>query len=296
MSAIVVIGDIMMDVFLLPELKIPEQESGLLLKTGGSAANTAAWLAYLGDDVTLVGAIGNDPAGRAVADELRRHRVLTRLSVHGERPTGAVLVALDAEREYVMRSSRGANIYLSVDDVNAIPPDRTFANVHLTAYSLLSPCGLNLLHAAAQLARARGARLSVDISSQSAIRSIGRELLLESLINVETSILFANSGEVQALTGEESVSEGVKQLAVTFPLVFVKHGARGAEWTHRGDTRRSSAMEVAVVDTTGAGDAFAAGALSSLHMGGIPGDACVAGNSAASTAIQLYGGMPPQTS
>jgi len=296
MSAIVVIGDIMMDVFLLPELKITEQESGLLLKTGGSAANTAAWLAYLGDDATMVGAIGNDSTGHAIADELRRHRVLTRLSVHRERPTGAVLVALDVDREYVMRSSRGANLYLSVDDINAIPPDLTFANVHLTAYSLLSPCGLNLLHAAAQLARARGARLSVDISSQSAIRSIGRELLLESLIDAETSILFANSAEVQALTGEESVSEGVKQLAVTFPLVFVKHGARGAEWAHRGRTGRSSAVEVAVVDTTGAGDAFAAGALSSLHMGVIPGDACVAGNRAASTAIQLYGGMPPETS
>ncbi len=89
-------GDLLLDVLLLPELKHSEQPAGMLARSGGSAANTAAWMARLGSRVSFVGCVGDDGIGHILRQELIAEGVHAHIrTVHGIE-TGCVAVELDA--------------------------------------------------------------------------------------------------------------------------------------------------------------------------------------------------------
>jgi sugar/nucleoside kinase (ribokinase family) len=253
----------MLDVVLAPERAL---ESGtdvpgrVTLTQGGSAANTARWLARLGSRTTLVAAIGRDAVGRALVDAVRSDGVMPRVRrVPGVR-TGriGVLVAPGGERSFV--ADRGAADQLRPEDLS---PGwfRGADALHLPAYSLLGeplgPAGRR----AVTLARAGGALVSVDLASIAPLLAQGRRAARSLITEVAPDLLFATASEAEALLGHHAV-EGLLDFA---PMAVVKRGPKGAT-VLAVDGGSSLRFEVATqhvqaLDTTGAGDAFDAGFL-----------------------------------
>ena len=233
---------------------------------GGQAANVAAWAAELGADARFVGKRADDEAGRLVTQELERRRVaVLGPAVRGRNGVVVALVGPDGDR--AMATDRGAAPTLSAEDLEHSWFDGC-AHLHLSGYSVMSsPIDGAALHAA-QLVRAGGGSVSVDLASVSVIRGFGAERLRARLAELAPNVVFANEQELEALGAEPSAE-----------VLVVKRGARG--FSVGG--REYAAAPADVVDTTGAGDALAAGF--------IVGGAALAAETAARCIARL-GAMP----
>lgn len=257
------LGDLMLDVVLAPARPL---ESGtdvpgrVSLVQGGSAANTARWLARLGARCTLIAAVGRDAAGRALVEAVRADGVTPRVVRVAGIPTGriGVFVAPGGERSFV--ADRGAADLLKPDDLQAA----WFAGadaLHLPVYSLLgSPLG-EAGRRAIELARGGGAVVSVDLASIGPLLAGGRRVARALIADVAPELLFATASEAEAFLGRRGVDELLDYAATA----VVKRGRKGATVLTRVGAARIR-FEVATerlvaTDSTGAGDAFDAGFL-----------------------------------
>ena len=258
-----VLGDLMVDVVLSPDRPLEhgtDVPGRVSLVQGGSAANTARWLARLGARTTLIAAVGRDPAGRALVEAVRDDGVQARvMRVAGAR-TGriGVVLAPDGERSFV--ADRGAADQLSPSDLQAQWFARADA-LHVPVYSFLGePLGLAGRRAVA-LAREAGATVSVDLASIGPLLAQGRRAARTLIEEVAPDLVFATAAETEALLGHLAV-EGLLDLA---PTAVVKRGPKGATVLARdGDSRlrfEIATEHLTALDTTGAGDAFDAGFL-----------------------------------
>lgn len=262
-ARIVVLGDLMLDVVIAPVRTLEratDVPGRVSLVQGGSAANTARWLARLGAKSTLIATVGRDAVGRALVDAVRGDGVQVRVTRVAGARTGriGVVVSTDGERSFV--ADRGAATQLTPNDLRAQWFARADA-LHLPMYSFV---GEPLSHAgrrAVELAREAGATISVDLASIGPLLAHGRRAALTLIEDIAPDLLFATAAEAQALLDRYAV-DGLLDLA---PTVVVKRGPKGATVLARtGDSHLQ--FEVATehrvaADTTGAGDAFDAGFL-----------------------------------
>ena len=230
------------------------------LVQGGSAANTARWLARLDARTSLIAAVGRDAAGRALVEAVRGDGVQSRVSrVVGAR-TGRIGVVLEPGGERSFVADRGAADKLAPADLR--PAWFTGADaLHLPVYSLLGePLGLAGRRAVV-LAREAGALVSVDLASIGPLLAGGRRSARALIEEVAPDLLFATAAEAEALLGRHPVD----RLLDLAPTAVVKRGAKGATVLAReGDAQlrfEVATEHLAVTDTTGAGDAFDAGFL-----------------------------------
>ncbi|MCA1656429.1 MAG: carbohydrate kinase family protein [Actinobacteria bacterium] len=232
------LGDLILDVIVrLDGPLVPGDDQVARTRTGagGQAANVAAWACSLGAAARFVGKRGSDPAGQLVAQELRGRGVEVVGPVEGR---NGVVVSIASDEDRTMASDRGSAPQLCADELE----ERWFDcdALHVSGYSLArEPIAAAALHAAA-LARARGARISVDLAAWTLIDDRFRGRLRE----LAPDVVFANQRE----------QEEFGALAATW---IVKRGPQGV----LADGEALRAVATAVVDTTGAGDAFAAGYL-----------------------------------
>ncbi len=283
---IVCAGDIMLDIFLLSQLQEAEQGSGIVLRGGGSAANTAVWLVRIGSPATFIGCVGVDSLAATLSRGLSETAVETRIRAVQGTETGAVLIQVEEDgTERVMRSSRGANMALAPDDI-AVAATFPIACLHLTGYSFLGPFGLDLLAEAAKVAHGAGALLSLDPSSVGVIRRFGAEALLRSIAGNRVDILLPNAEEARELCGVDDPQAAAGALAEVAPLVFVKDGMQGALY----DGGRVAAAPLRPIDPTGAGDAFNAGIIAAILRGETVEQACMVGNQSAAQVLMRFGG------
>ncbi len=257
------VGDLVLDVVLAPDHDLArgtDVVGRVVLRSGGSAANTARWLGRLGLRPTLVCAVGRDATGRALVRGVAAHGVDVRAVRVAGRATGriGVLVEPGGERSFV--TDRGAALGLRPDDLR--PEWFTgVAAVHLPAYSLLDePLGLAGM-AAARLGHQEGALVSVDLASSAPLLAHGRRAAIRLISAAAPDLLFATRGEARALLGPKH-DERLLELA---PAAIVKRGRKGATVLLRnGDATlrfEVATTPVRAEDTTGAGDAFDAGFL-----------------------------------
>jgi sugar/nucleoside kinase (ribokinase family) len=290
-TRLVVLGDVMVDV--VCRLKGPialgsDAPARIEFGYGGSAANVAAWASTGGASgrAVLVGRIGADDRGRAAEAELRGAGVDTRLTVDGERPTGTCVVLVGPDGERSMVPDPGANDRLADADL----PDDVLvdgAHLHLTGYSLVRDGSRPAARAAIERARERGMSVSVDPSSAALLSPA----FLDELAGV--GLLLPNEEEAAVLAGEEDAERAALVLAARVPEVVVTLGPRGALWTDGARIFHIDGESAASpIDTTGAGDAFAAGFLVARLSEADPKECLRAGCRLAAVAVRTPGARP----
>ena len=242
-TVIVSLGDLLLDVIVRLEQPLAEGADAnavTKLGAGGQGANVAAWVAELGGRARFVGKRADDDAGETAARALERYGVEVRGPVVEGR-TGTIVSLVDVAGARTMASDRGVAPELRADELDATWLEEC-GHLHLPGYSLLrSP-----IDGAALAAAALAPRVSVDLSSWSAIRDFGPERFRAWLEQLQPDVVFANEDEERILGG---------------PLAgctwILKRGARGASF----DGVELPALPAQALDTTGAGDALAAGYL-----------------------------------
>lgn len=255
----------------------------------GAGGGAASWLGWLGAEVDLVARVGVDDVvrhGRALADAGVRPHLRYDACV----PTGA-LVSVRSAGGRTSMSDPAASGDLRADDVDDDLVSRADI-VHLTGAALLGG-GPARIAGLVACARSGGARVSLDPSSTAVVRAIGAEDVLSALTGVD--VLFPNAAEARALGGADDLPEALHRLTEVVPLVVVTTGADGALVGRRGRAPlRVTAPATTVVDTTGAGDAFAAGFLRAWATDRVRvASAAREGVRVASLALGVVGARPP---
>ena len=288
---VICVGDVMVDVVArLPGELQPGSDRPAPISTigGGAGANTAAWLVTAGAAATIVGQIGRDPLGLWVTAELAALGVVDAMTRDPQLATGTCIVLVSADGERTMVPDAAANNALRAE---RLPLDvfTSGGHLHLSGYTLFGPAraaGLRSL----ELARSAGMTVSVDAASAAPLRAAGARVFLDWL--GADVLLFANRDEAFVLTGLADPSEAVHLLAEIVGTAVVKVGGDGALWSDGHRIVRRPAQPVEVVDTTGAGDAFAAGFLAAVLQGGSADVALERGHALAATACTIVGGRP----
>jgi sugar/nucleoside kinase (ribokinase family) len=246
------LGDLLLDVIVRLEQPLePGTDAAAQTRTGagGQAANVAAWAAALGAEARFVGKRGDDPAASLAAGELARLGVTVFGPVALGR-NGVVVSIVGEEGERAMASDRGVAPTLSADELEPAWFEGA-THLHLSGYSLMSSPIDGAATRAAGLVRAGGGTVSVDLASRRVIVDFGPERLRQVLGELGPELVFAN---------EEERAEVGPEAAVDATWVL-KRGAAGAAVERDGQKLEFPAVPAEVVDTTGAGDAFAAGYL-----------------------------------
>ncbi|MBE6366733.1 MAG: adenosine kinase [Lentisphaerae bacterium] len=260
---------------------------------GGSAANTLFDLAHFGVRTALLGTAGEDEAGAFYRSELQKaggsiHAL--RSSVQGT-PTGHCICLVTPDAERTMRPALAAALEFDPAQVTADDfADYTLA--HLEGYLLAhSEEKLRFLMSTAQAA---GCKISLDLASFEVVNAFRPAILR--LLEEFVDIVFANSDEADALLGRIPPEEQLAQLRKLCPAAVVKLGEHGA-WADCGaGARFIPANKVNAVDTTAAGDSFAAGFLYG-YLSGKDAEFCGRlGAALAAETVQVFGASLPESS
>jgi sugar/nucleoside kinase (ribokinase family) len=237
------LGDLTLDVIVRlsgPVAPGGDTDARIRIGPGGQAANVAAWVAELGGTARFVGRTGDDDAGELVRARLGRFGVEIAGPVSGR--TGAICSLVSPEGERSMAADRGAARELREEDID--PEWLRCDHLHVSGYALMvEPARGAALHACA-IARTHGARISVDLASWSAIRDSGVDAFVAAMRAIPPDVVFANEDE-ERVVGSSSIDA----------IWILKRGARGCCF----DGTERDALPVDAVDSTGAGDALAAG-------------------------------------
>jgi len=266
-----VIGDCNPDVLVLGADVTPafgQQEKlvqSMSLVIGGSASITAVAAARLGLSVALVAAVGADPAGELMLDQLAREGVdVAAVVVRDEAPTG-MTVALSQGRDRAILTALGAMASLTAADIPAALLARA-RHVHASSYFLLEESLGPGLADVLSAARKAGGTTSLDTNWDPSGRW-GDDRLSAAL--AQTDVLLPNEAEALRLSGQANLATAARALGAAGPRLVVKLGERGALCADGPDQRRVSLPPVVPVDATGAGDCFNAGLIAGL-LDGLP--------------------------
>ena len=278
---LVVIGDLVADLIVLGGASLEhgtDNPAEVLLTRGGSAANVAVAAAPR-HPVRFIGRVGDDTIGRALVAELEASGVEARVQREGR--TGAIVVLVDAVGERTMITDRGAAAELS-----AIDPEWLEGAdwLHLPLYGFATPAPQTVVTDAAATVARTGARISLDLSSVATMRDLGIERLQDAVDRLAPTVVFANADEAEAARA--------LGLRLHDALFVVKRGGDPVlVWTngvaHEVDVTRVDD----VLDSTGAGDAFAAGYIVAAREGADPQECARAGSELAMSALRRAGAL-----
>ncbi|MEO1969100.1 MAG: adenosine kinase [Sphingomonadaceae bacterium] len=260
--------------------------------SGGSAANTLAGLATLGLQCAFVGQVADDQLGAVFRHDMRATGIdFDTPAREGEPSTGRVLIFVTPDGERTMNTYLGAGQYLPA----AALDEELIASgaiLYLEGYLWDPEEPRKAMRRAIEVARAAGRKVAFTASESFVIDRHGddfRAMIEDGLID----ILFVNEHELASLTGESDFETGVAAVAGKVPVLVATRSAKGAIAIANGERAEVAAEPIAkVVDTTGAGDQFAAGFLSG-HARGESLDRCLRrGAIAAAEVISHYGPRP----
>jgi sugar/nucleoside kinase (ribokinase family) len=285
-----VLGDVMLDVIVQPKAVIaPTSDTPATIRVtrGGSGANFAIALRSAEHEVIYVGAAGRDAACEVFLDALSESHVTPRLQLFdGSTGTVVSLVAGDGQR--AMLTDRGVNPRLDAAFVTE-QLQGPLDHLHVSGYLLLDASTRTVGAHALQIARARGASTSVDVCSVGPLMAVTPSVFLDAAKGA--SQLFANEEEALALTSTSELDASVDVLVALFDEIVVTRGQRGA-LAALGDLRfHVDALDAAVLDTTGAGDAATGAYLGARLAGEEPQAALMVAMSAAARVVTGLGAL-----
>ncbi|MCA1757887.1 MAG: adenosine kinase [Bacteroidales bacterium] len=238
--------------------RIKSETAGFVesLTPGGSAANTVHGLAMLGMESGFIGSVGSDYVGDLFEKELKKAGVDAILKRRSS-PTGTAVAMITPDSERTFATHLGAAVELSLDDISPLQMDG-YHILYLEGYLIIN---YELVKRACETARSLGMKVAVDLASYNVVENFREQF--NDLVDNYADIVFANEEEALALTGQPT-EEALDNLALRCDIAVVKTGSRGS-LIRRGDEKvRVGVLGVNPVDTTGAGDLYAAGFLYGL--------------------------------
>ena len=263
------IGDLMLDVV----AQIPTSPHDLHLGNdtrtiisthgGGAGGNVASWLAALGNEVTMVGRIGDDAAGSAITAEFDSLGISYGQIVKEGLHTGVVICLVDPSGERTMLADNGANAGLNIDD---LPPLDGVNAVYLTGYAPLAPASRAGVLEMVQAITARKIPITFDPATVGGMKDVPVDEILSWCAQMDTLIM--NEEEATYLSGSSDIESALDFFLEIAPRAIIKRGSQGSIGRQRGGEMVSvAASATKVVDTTGAGDSFAAGFIDAFSSG-----------------------------
>lgn len=260
-------------------------------RSGGSAANTLAGLAALGGRGAFLGRVGDDRLGRVFADDIRAVGVrFPGRAAAGSMATGRCLVAVTPDAERTMSTVLGAAADLGPEDID----EDVVAEAEVTyleGYLVEQDGAREAFVKAAAVAHAAGRQVALTLSDSFCVGRFRAEFL--TLVESTADLLFANHDELCLLYGTDDIYEALAGAERHCPMVAVTRGANGSVVSAAGQRRSVPAVPVArVVDTTGAGDLYAAGFLHGFTRGCSPLTCGRLGAVAAAEVITHVGARP----
>ncbi|MCX7986124.1 MAG: adenosine kinase [Bacteroidales bacterium] len=270
----------------IEELLTKLDKTNLQQASGGSAANTIFGLNGLGTETGYIGKIGHDPLGNYFIQELSKQNILSKVLYSEKTDTGTALTLITPDSERTFATYLGAAVELGADDLR---PSffKDFSLLHLEGYLVYNH---QLIEHSIHLAKNEGMEISLDLASYNVVEA--NKDFLYRIIEEAVDIVFANELEAKALTGKEP-EDAVEKIAQICKVAVVKVGAKGS-WVMVGkDKYFIEAFKVKSIDTTGAGDLYAAGFLHG-YLNNWPWISCgKLGSLVASEVIQVIGAKVP---
>ena len=227
--------------------------------SGGSAANTINGLAALGVECGYIGKVGHDEFGDLFRNDMMHQHISDHLYT-SENKTGTAFAFISPDSERTFATFLGAAIELSASDLEPTLFD-PYHFFHIEGYLVQNH---DLIRTAVQMATENSTKVSMDMASYNVVE--GNHDFLVEIIKEYVDIVFANEEEATALTGLEP-EEGLEVLSSWCDVAVVKVGARGSYVKTNHERVFSKALKAKVIDTTGAGDLYAAGFLYGMARG-----------------------------
>jgi sugar/nucleoside kinase (ribokinase family) len=260
--------------------------------SGGSAANSMAGAAALGLNAAFVGQVADDQLGTIFAHDMRSLGVRFQTPpIASPPPTGRCLILVTPDAQRTMSTSPGASHELTPA---ALDPEliRSASITFLEGYLWGPERPRAAMLEAARIAHSAGRNVAFTLS-ESLCLGDRRNGVLGMIEGGTIDILFGNEDEVRHLTGCGDLADCIDALAVNVQTLVITRGAQGAVAVENGDRAEIAAVPVdRIVDTTGAGDLFAAGFLAA-RCRGRPLKACLeTGAVAAAEIISHFGARP----
>ena len=261
--------------------------------SGGSAANTMAGIAAMGGRAGFVGQVSDDQLGEIFAHDIRAHGVefVTPPKSGGE-PTGRCLILVTPDAQRTMNTFRGAAHEL---DAGALDPEqiRGAAILYLEAYLWRSAGPRAAMEQAMAIAHEARRKVAFTLSDIACIKPHRAEMMAM-IESGAIDLLFANENEIRELADEPDRDRAIAALEDKVPLIVVTCGSDGALAVEKGVRTSVPIARIGrgVVDTTGAGDLFAAGFLVGQARGRSIEDSLRIGSVAAAEVISHFGARP----
>ena len=230
---------------------------------GGAGGNVASWLAVLGNDVTMVGRIGDDAAGAAITAEFDALGISYGDIVKDGLHTGVVICLVDPSGERTMLADNGANAGLSIDDLPAL--DGVDA-IYITGYAPLAPLSRIGVLDMVRAISARDIPIFFDPATVGGMKDVPIDEILSWCGLMDTLIM--NEEEAIYLSGSSDLEAALEFFLEYAQRAIIKRGSQGAIGLERGGEFISVGTHATqVIDTTGAGDSFAAGFIDAITSG-----------------------------
>ncbi|RLD90984.1 MAG: adenosine kinase [Bacteroidetes bacterium] len=223
------------------------------MASGGSAANTIHGLANLGVETAFIGTVGDDEIGNFFINDLKKSGIKPLLNI-SKTPSGLANAMISPDGERTFGTYLGAAIELSASDLKA-EQFKGYDILHVEGYLVQNH---DLLENILKIAKEQGLEISLDLASYNVVED--NLEFLKKMVEQYVDIVFANEEEAKAFTGEEP-EEALNTLAGVTKIAIVKVGSKGSMIKENDDVARVGVEATKVVDTTGAGDLYAAGYL-----------------------------------
>ncbi|MGG5886870.1 adenosine kinase [Falsiroseomonas sp. HC035] len=258
--------------------------------SGGSGANTCAVAAALGARVGFLGKVAADELGRVFAHDIRAAGVrFPTAPLEGGAPTARCLILVTPDGQRTMNTFLGACVTFGPDDVDEAEV-ASAAVTYLEGYLFDPPAAQAAFYKAAKAAHAAGRKVALTLSDPFCV---GRHrAAFRAFVQGEADILFANEAELLSLYETEDFDAAVAQVRTEVALSAITRSEKGSLVVAGGESWPVAAVPTQVVDTTGAGDAYAAGFLAALAQGKPMAECGRWGSVAAAEAISHFGARP----
>ncbi|HWK14058.1 MAG TPA: adenosine kinase [Rhizobiaceae bacterium] len=262
--------------------------------SGGSAGNTAAGIASFGGRAAYFGKVSDDHLGGIYAHDIRAQGVaFDTKPLTGEPPTARSMIFVTPDGERSMNTYLGACVELGPEDVE--PEKASGAKVtYFEGYLWDPPRAKEAIRQAAELAHKAGREVAMTLSDSFCVDRY-RDEFLDLMRSGTVDIVFANEGELKSLYQTESFEFGLEQIRKDCRLAVVTRSELGSVAVRGDETVEIAPLEIGeLVDTTGAGDLYAAGFLFGYTSGRSLGDCGRLGSLGAGLVIQQVGPRPRQ--